>query len=343
MNEIVAIEISEVLLIEAERSGIDYLAPMHTPFDGRFYWIDNPMTLSGRFIARANPGESATAMAAKFVQSIKAKDYTPFYVRNVAKRQALLPLAKAIVQLVRSRVREIARGSEFHYENMRGIYAKRVSVFLKTPFRRYDRMEDIPEGSEVIYYPLHQEPEATLAYMSEFYSNQAATIENILKALAPGQILVVKEHPIDPGSLLQEKHWRLRQEQSGLLFLPGETPSRPVIGKASRIVTLASTVGLEGILAGKAVYLLGEAFYDALPGVRIEGFAELRQALRSPAEQSLEADDVAEYIAGIVELSHSGNPFESPVLFDDANVRGIVDGIIARLEEKGALPMDQTA
>ena len=48
VNELVAIEISEVLLIESRARGIRYLAGMNCVVEDWFYWLPDPMTISGR-------------------------------------------------------------------------------------------------------------------------------------------------------------------------------------------------------------------------------------------------------------------------------------------------------
>lgn len=320
MNELVAIEISEVLLIEAERRGIRYLAGMNCVVEDWFYWLANPLSLSGRHMALPAPSEASRALARAYLAELKAKDYQPFYVRGLKRPPALKLLAAGLVRWLQWQAR-IRLSRRFRYEDYREEYGKRVEIALAGLWRRYDRLDAVPTGREIIFYPLHQEPEATLNYMSTFNANQVATIENILKCLTPEQVLVVKEHPVDAGALLRGKFQKLRRDASGLFYLPAEVHGREVLALGARVVTLTSTVGWEATALGHPVYVLGEIFYDVYPGVtRVEGWPDLRALLRAPARvPEVAGDALEEFVARMVEASVPGNPFPHDGLYSEAN------------------------
>lgn len=333
INELVAIEISEVLLIECRRRGIPYLAGMNCVIDDLFYWLPDPMTMSGSRLPAVTPDDAAIESARAYLRQVVAKDYKPFYVQNLAGRRALLPLAAALAKVVLWWFRSLRNehGGRFTYEMYDDEYGKRISVWFKSFFRRYDRLENIPADREVVFFPLHQEPEATLNYMSEFYSNQVATIENILKCLSPRQVLVVKEHPVDKGSLLRRKFWEIRRRNSGLYYLPAEVHGREVLAVADRVITLTSTVGWEAAVIGKKVYVLGEIFYDNLPGVApTANFRELRTALRRPGAEGerLTMERAEMFVAELAAISYPGNPFPHIDLYSRSNIDRIVHAIM---------------
>jgi len=330
VNELVAIEISEVLLIEAQRRSIRYLAPMTCPVEGYFYWLSNPLSLSGQFLEPVEPGPAAHDLARAYTGEVLKKDYRPFYVRNLAGRRAPKPLLVAFAKYFLWRWRARAGAKGFRYEDYREEYAKKIAVYFRSLTTRYDRLEEIDPKAEVIFYPLHQEPEATLNYMSEFFASQVATIENILKCLGPHQVLVVKEHPVDKGSLLRDKFRDLKRRYSSLYYLPAEIHGRQVLERSRRVVTLTSSVGWEAAAAGRSVYVLGEIFFDQLPGiVRIDGFLRLREELRKPALQQTElTPDVFEaFVAAMVERSHKGNPFPHAGLYSATNIADVIRAI----------------
>jgi hypothetical protein len=332
VNELVAIEISEVLLIECRRRGIRYLAGMNCVVDRLFYWLPDPMTISGKKLPHVTPGPEAFAAARAYLKELAAKDYRPFYVKNLAARRALKPLAVGTAKLIVWWLRGLRQrfGGRFTYEMYDDEYSKRLSVYFKGLLRKYDRLEDIPASTDIVFYPLHQEPEATLNYMSTFYSNQVATIENILKCLGPNQVLVVKEHPVDKGALLQRKFWEIRKRHSGLYYLPAELHGRQVLERAERVVTLTSTVGWEAAVIGKKVYVLGEIFYDDLRGVAsIRDFGDLREKLREPAASQERVDPARaeHFVAEMAEISYRGNPFPCDYLYDRDNIEDVIHAI----------------
>ncbi|MES2495410.1 MAG: hypothetical protein V4618_04815 [Pseudomonadota bacterium] len=330
VNELVAIEISEVLLIESRRRDIRYLAPMNCPVEGYFYWMPNPLSLSARYLDPVTAGDRARGLAKAYATEVLQKNYRPFYVRNLARRRAWRPLGAAALKYLFWQLREIGRGNSFRYEDYREEYGKRLAVYLRSLTTRYDRLEDIDPQTELIFYPLHQEPEATLNYMSEFHANQVSTIENLMKCLGPQQALVVKEHPVDKGALLRSKFLDLKRRYSSLYFLPAEIHGRQVLDRASRVVTLTSSVGWEAAAAGRSVYVLGEIFFDQLPGItRIESFGQLRAELRKPPrdETELTPEIFEKFVAGMVERSQPGNPFQHHGLFSPENVAHVVAAI----------------
>ena len=329
VNELVAIEISEVLLIEARARGIRYLAGMNCVVDDYFYWLPDPISLSGRHLSLPEPDDRAIALAEAYVEELQAADYRPFYVKNLSGRWALKPLLAAIARYLEWQWR-IRLAPGFRYEDYREEYGKRLAIAMRAPFHRYDRLEDIRQSAEIIFYPLHQEPEATLNYMSEFYADQVATIENILRCLQPHQVLVVKEHPVDKGSLIRSKFMNLRRRSSALYFLPAEVHGRQVLARTSRVVTLTSTVGWEAVATGRIVYVLGQIFYDHFPGVRrIADFNELKAALRQPEpERQTEGPAaLADFVARMVMMSYPGNPFPHEGLYTEESRRKVAHAI----------------
>jgi len=331
VNELVAIEVSEVLLLESRRAGVRYLAGMNCVVDDYFYWLADPMTLSGRCLDLPDPGPPARALAADYIRKVQDRNYLPFYVQNLSGRRALLPLLAATAKYCAWSGRRLLDrlSGRFRYETYLEEYGKRLAVFGKSLFVRYDTLDSVPQDAEVIFYPLHQEPEATLNYMSAFHSNQVATIENILKCMTPGQVLVVKEHPVDKGSLLRGKFQRIRRENSALYFLPAEVHGRQVLARTSRVVTLTSTVGWEAAIIGRPVYVLGQIFFDHCERVvRVRDLVELKSLLRAPPRgPGPDLTGITEFVARMVAGSYPGNPFPHARLYTDENIGRVVAAI----------------
>jgi len=149
--------------------------------------------------------------------------------------------------------------------------------------------------------------------------------------MTPRQVLVVKEHPVDKGSLLLSKFRRIRRENSSLYYLPAEIHGREVMARASRVVTLTSTVGWEAAIVGKPVYVLGQIFYDHSDRVvRVESFDQLRGLLRSaPGGGGDDRSALVDFVARMVAGSYRGNPFPHAGLYSEVNRRRVIDAIRA--------------
>jgi len=335
-NELVAIEISEVLVIEARARGVRYLAPMYCPIEGYFYWLPDPLTLSGQRLNLPQPTPTSLAVADTYLDEVRRSDYKPYYVRNLASRRAIKPLATGLAKSALwrwrdRRSRDPVEPGAFRYESYSEEYGKRPQVFAASILHDYDDLSAIPQEHEIVLYPLHQEPEATLNYMSEFCANQVATIENILKCLTPSQRLVVKEHPVDKGALLRPKFRDLRARHSNLAFLPAEVPAREILARCERVVTLTSSVGWEAAILGKSVCVMGEIFWDSVPGViRITDWPELRRVLRTPLEElgRVALEDARRFVAGLLQISHRGRPLPNTALYDPGNIAQVREAIV---------------
>ena len=327
-NELIAIEISEVLLIETRKRDITYLAPMYCVIEGRFYWLPDPLTLSGQSFDLPEPSPQMLEVADAYLAEVRKPDYKPYYVRNLASRRAFKPLATGLAKSALWRWRDSksknpAKPGAFRYETYTEEYGKRPQVFAASFRHSYDALEDTPDDHEIVLYPLHQEPEATLNYMSEFMSSQVATIENILKCLGPHQRLIVKEHPVDKGALLRPKFRALRESYSNLAFLPAEVPAREILARCERVVTLTSSVGWEAAVLGKSVCVMGEIYWDSVPGVtRIANWQELRKAMRTPVEdmERVTPQAARHFVAALAEFSHPGRPLPNAKLYDPDNI-----------------------
>ena len=108
VNELVAIEISEVLLIECRARNIRYLAGMSCLVDDYFYWLADPLSLSGRYLRDAVPREISLSLARDYVREARQRDYKPYYVKNLSARRSLRPLAAAALKLMLWNLRRAA-------------------------------------------------------------------------------------------------------------------------------------------------------------------------------------------------------------------------------------------
>ena len=335
VNEVVAIEISEVLYIEARARDIRYLAPFFCPIEGLFYWLPDPITMSLGSTQLPEPSEAALELADEYLAELRRPNYKPYYVRNLASRRALKPVAKGLAKLALwkwrdSRTRRLDARAPFRYESYSEEYSKRLEVFAASFRVQYDSLDEIPDSREIVLYPLHQEPETSLLYLSEFFSNQVATIENILRCLGPHQTLVVKEHPVDKGALLRSKFREIRGRYSNLVYLPAEIHAREILARCERVVTLTSSVGWEAACLGKSVCVMGEGFWYTVPGVtRVSSWKDLRTAMRTPLERMERTDpeDARRFVANLVDMSHPGRPLPNPQLYSPENIAQVADAV----------------
>lgn len=325
VNEQVAIEISEVMYIEAKKRNIKYSAWMNNPINGYFYWLPNPMSLElDDKIINIDPSKKAIEVAKDYLNDIRIKNERPYYLIPYINSSKLRNLLGSISSYLRYRLKESFRQNNYiHYESYSDGAKAAVLRNIYSFFYKYDDFKEI-EKYEVILYPLHYEPESSLLYLSEFFTNQVALIENISKCLTANQILVVKEHPAQNGILLTKKYRDLKKSISSLYYLPHTIISYDVIKISKLIITLTSHLGWEALILGKPVYIIGKMFYKCYPDINIfESFEELRQKLKNNNLIYPNEDSLINFIAKLYDFSHKGKPFIDKDLYLPENIDNI--------------------
>lgn len=327
LNEQVAIEIAEVMYLEAKKRDIVYLAWMNNPINGYFYWIEDPIKLSlTEEFLNIKVSDENYKIVDDYLRRIIDKNEKPYYLEpylGIGKIGALYSASKAILKNYFARF----ISSKNAYEDYSVIVRNQFSRAINSFFRKYDKLEDLKDR-EIVLFPLHYEPESSLSYLSEFFSNQVALIENITKCLKLNQILVIKEHPAQSGMLLTEKYRLLKKNNSQVLFLPASVSSFSIIKKSKLIITLTSHLGWEAIILGKPVYLLGKMFYDRYPYVNtFTSFEKLRQEIRDETYKLPDMLATREFIGKILERSHKGFPFPCKLLYEKGNISDIIKAI----------------
>lgn len=332
INEIVAIEIAEVMYIEAKKRGIRYLAWMANPINGYFYWVSDPISLSlDNRILNTIPSKKTLEIAKKYIKAIIEKNEMPYYIIRFLNQRKIENLFRATKSLIKIYLRKIKKNNK-SYEDATTAAKLFFERSFKAFFIKYDSLDDI-KGFEIILYPLHYEPEASLLYLSEFFSNQVALVENLTKCLKLNQVLVVKEHPAQPGMLLTKKFQTLIKNNSQLFYLPAQITSHEIIKKASVVVTLTSHLGWEALILGKPVFLLGKMFYDKYPYInRFTSFEKLKDDIRNNNYLYPELEATIDYIAKILEHSYKGMPFQCKFLYNEDNIKNIIHAIETELE-----------
>lgn len=137
-----------------------------------------------------------------------------------------------------------------------------------------------PPSSPFVFFGLHMQPESSIDVWAPFYANQIATIETIARALPPDLRLLVKLHRSDADAYSRGELQVMRRLPGVELVAPSAN-SREFLERASLVVAIQGTMGLEAAMLRKPVLLLGESSLSKLPGVRRVGVhTDLPQLIR---------------------------------------------------------------
>lgn len=311
VNETVAVEIAEVMAIEAKRKGIPFYTTLSGFLPNTFYWKPDPF--SGRLddLSKVIPSDEAVKIAREYINSVVEKNFRPRYVLNIKRHSfsfKTLIHAYIIMNESKRRQKKIESKVVFKYEDYSLFDEKELEICRSVRNFNYDSLESI-ENKNILFYPMHLEPEATLSYFVEENYDQSSLIRMILSAMRNNQYLVVKEHPQQQGALSLNKFSELKKQYSNLLYLPSYVPSFKILQKSEAVVTLTSTAGWEALVLGKPVFVFGKIFYDQCPGViRISNYKELKTSLQKEEYVIPNPMDVLLFAAKMVSLFQKGCP-----------------------------------
>lgn len=334
VNEVVALEISEILSIEARNRGIRYLAFGAFPVKKSFYWHENPFHSSmPEKLKTTVPSAQDIADAQAYIDKINTGPIDNPYIKeyklgkDVARLKELIKhllYTVYIILKVRNKViRQLCYGSAINY------YFSEIKYYFLNVLKSgsYDKMSDLEESADCVFYPMHFEPEATLFYMSTYYDNQFALVENLLKCLPEDQFLLIKEHPAQAGYLMQRNWRKLKNRFPNLRLINAEVPSKEIIMRSKTIVTLVSTAGFESTILGKQVIVLGKVYFDAYEGANYcATFEEVYDLIRG-IKPFNKRESPLTYLAKILAIQNPGNPWPHDGLYSDQNKADIRQAI----------------
>jgi|GEM_PF-1413048 len=220
------------------------------------------------------------------------------------------------------------RGADFITAGSVSEHARYMRSLLTAP-RIYDPLPETPSADHVVY-PLQYEPEASLLYYAPEIVSQTSFVETILKALPPGKLLWVKEHPNQFGAL-GLKPWReIRKRHANLRFVHGRQSGRELLKRAGLCVTISSTMGMDALLIGRRVLVAGNVFFRHFPGaVALTSYAHLGEALNDPASYTPQ-DERAALTGHLIDFglhAYRGDPQPSQILFEPDNLDLLVAAI----------------
>ena len=311
VNETVAVEIAEVMAIEAEKRGIPFYTYLLGFLPGTFYWKPDPF--SGRLhnMSTIVPSADDFKQAKQYIKNVREKEQRPFYVSGIKKDsnriKSLLYSYKVYLKARREQKQE-EPSHRFKYEDYTIFARIKFEIKKASYFNKYDKLEEV-NNKGIIFFPMHLEPEATLNYFVEENYDQDALISLLVGCIKNNQVLVVKEHPQQQGMLMTKRFQNLKCRFSNLVYLPSYTSSFEILKKCEAVVTLTSTAAWESLILEKPAFVIGRIFFDQCPGaLRIDNLKQLKRELCRESYTSPNIEDVTLFAARMISLMHKGCP-----------------------------------
>jgi len=145
--------------------------------------------------------------------------------------------------------------------------------FLKKLKKEYIKITQQPDlNKPYAIFALHYQPEATSAPRAGLFSDQLYVLELLSKYLPDDWNIYVKENPKQFNPIAEGNTGRLKRfykdalKSPRVFFIPVESNPFILIDQARVVITIAGTMGFEGMVRGKPVICFGPSWYDAFTG-----------------------------------------------------------------------------
>ncbi|MDP3883009.1 MAG: hypothetical protein Q8Q48_03050 [Candidatus Staskawiczbacteria bacterium] len=195
---------------------------------------------------------------------------------------------------------------------------------------------DFKGNERYFLFPLQFQPEASTSVFAAYYNDQLSTIKNIAFSIPFPYMLYVKEHPAAIG-LRPTAYYKKLKELPNVVLISPSANTESLIRNSLGVIALTSTVGLEAILSGKRVYVLGNVFYSYHPLCRkLRNFEELKDKIQEDLISKSESDNleninnrfITSYFKGTIE----GSITSSSLVNDNNNYKSIYEHLKKILE-----------
>ena len=192
--------------------------------------------------------------------------------QNILDRFGYRALARDLSHLLATWTYGRLRG----YATARGYYlSDNMKYYVRMAFADRElarlptkRLSDL-RGKPFVFYPLHEEPEATLSVGSPEFMNQLGAISSLARDMPAGATLAVKETVYGIGRR-PDNFYRQICEFKNVSWLDFRELGIDVVREATAVATIAGTAGLEAAVMGKPVIAFGRRnFYNFIPHVHV--------------------------------------------------------------------------
>lgn len=315
VNEVVTIELMEVMFIEAQKRNIPYFRWGLWPLHRLEIWLkDSPFNsrMSKSYWESIEEESVDLEKAHEYIIQVRNTGSKPFYIQKKTSRtlNTLLKHSWNYTQIIfHYYIRRIKR-NKFYYEDYFNLSKKNLyNKWSRFMHHEYDKLV-MTDNTEYFFYPLHYEPEATIEYSGYHFNDQVMLIGRIAHCLKTNQMLIVKEHPQQLGTLMNRNYRELKKKYTNILFLPGTISSSLLFPKIKCLITLTGTAGFESWVCKKPVIVFGEIFYKDFPGIiQCDSFKELYDIIRNDKYQTANDEMIISYVAKMYHEATEMFPF----------------------------------
>ena len=201
---------------------------------------------------------------------------------------------------------------------------------------------DIPADPFILFL-MHLQPEASTASQAPRWVDQDRVIEQLAINAPQGMRIVVKENPQCFGWRGERYYGRLTELENVHLAHP-LVPTHELLQRAQALVTITGSAGLEAILLGTRVAVLGRPYYADFSGVRLlDAPEQVFVELSDPSWQTDSEIHRETYVAAYLQSLHyigevmPGRKWPAPEVMG-SNLAGAIRRTLSFIETYGLTP-----
>ena len=258
-------------------------------YGARMFWSNNEYMTSSRYIERILLGVDKNEENLEDYEIYKAGEVALSKI-DISYKSALKKALNVFFMDTQTRIRGINKKNSYQYLGwvpslFRSVlnynYVKRNAVFL-----------DKIKNYNLVYFPLHLEPEVSLQRFTPEFSNSMEAIIWISKSLPVNYRIVVREHPLSYGV---RSRWYYNQ----LIKIPNVELAHPDIDswewikKSKFVVAFTGTVGQEAVQHKKPILSYGKhQIINHLPTVHyVNNYDTTKSAISKIVSNEYNEDD----------------------------------------------------
>lgn len=197
------------------------------------------------------------------------------------------------------------------FEHIGGHVLRHLRMFLNSILLRGYYYKKIDSG--FVYYPLHVPADFALTIRSPEYLDQISLIDYLCRIAPIGRKVVIKEHPALIGAMSSCRLKELLNRHDNLQLLHPSINNHSILQHAAVVITVNSKAGAEGLIYGKPVLVLGDAFYSTCSlCIPVSNLKKLNSLLNDILSKNEDKDQIAieSYFQGVWSRSYKGELYD---------------------------------
>lgn len=183
------------------------------------------------------------------------------------------------------------------------------------------KISDEPYFIQVLHHPV----DSQITFRGRAFRDQIALARMIARSLPAGTQLLVKEHPVYPGSNSFWEVQKLQKDYPQVKFLNYKESMDHFLPNSSGLITVNSTAGIEAAIREIPVILLGNCFYSQMKDIyKVSSFNQLNEILNQCIHEPKvpQKEDVEIVLASLINMTYpkreSTSEDKVPLIFAEA-------------------------